>query len=190
MWFSETVAQRGQVTKWDPVIVEYGGTPSMVALIKAVIATESSWDPDAVNAADPSYGLMQVLHGPRGAYPGVPVETLRNPVSNIQLGATFLLDKVRQWGATSDAISAYNAGRPLRLPEGGYRNQAYVDTVQTYWTWYLNHASPIAWPADPPPLDMPAPRSDPAGSVGSGLGIGAVILAALGGIGLWLWGKG
>jgi soluble lytic murein transglycosylase-like protein len=189
MWFRDAVAERGRFTEWDGVIAERAGAdPSMVALIKAVIATESSWNPDAINPSEGSMGLMQVLHGARGPYPGMPAIALQNPISNIQLGASFLMDKVRQYGATSDAISAYNAGRPLRLAAGGYGNQAYVDTVQTYWVWYLNNAPAVALPADPPPFEILAAIDASAPASPSSWGWWAVMAAGAAGLALWLKG--
>ena len=90
-------------------------------------------------------------------------------------------------GSTSDAISAYNAGHPLRAAGGGaYTNQAYVDSVQTYWTWYLNQLAPAPAPAaDPASGDDPTAAEDAAQGAGllsgevTALALGAIILAAL-----------
>src|SRR5713226_7565781 len=122
--FSEAVARRGLTTEWDALIYAEACDPSTAALVKAVMSAESAWDPTAENPADPSVGLMQILVGDRGPYPGYTREQLLVPSTNIVLGASFLRELVARYGATSDALSAYNAGHPCRAAGGGYSNQA------------------------------------------------------------------
>ena len=89
-----------------------------VAWIKAVIQTESSWNPKAYRAEpqinDASYGLMQLLYRTaRGlGYDGTP-EGLYDPAINIALGAKLLGDlRVRYGDDFRRVYSAYNSGRP------------------------------------------------------------------------------
>jgi hypothetical protein len=108
-----------------------------VALIKAIIAAESSWNPRAfrieAKLGDASRGLMQLLYqtalnlgfkgepGPTdktqlGLYLVDLLPGLYQPRSNIQLGAQLLAANLRQAKPTRGstpldvAISAYNAG--------------------------------------------------------------------------------
>lgn len=137
MAFSEGIAALGLHTPWDDLITAMGGDASSIALIKGVIATESQWNPNAVNPADPSYGLMQILAGSRGPFPTVAVSDLMDPATNITLGSTFLMNQITRFGFPG-GIAAYNSGTPRTLPGGQYANQAYVDSVLTYQTYYLN----------------------------------------------------
>lgn len=84
--------------------------------VRAVIETESSWNPNAHNASDPTgaYGLMQILYRTAQAlgYSGPP-EGLYDPALNIDLG-TKLLGQLRQsYGDDFRRVySAYNSGKP------------------------------------------------------------------------------
>lgn len=145
MPFRPSVASSGLVSPYDDLIVALtGGDVSTIALVKGVIATESEWNPRAVNPNDPSYGLMQILGGPGGPYPAVSPSDLLDPSTNLTLGITHLQSLLSRYGSPG-AIAAYNAGTPRLNASGQYVNsrgntsvQAYVDSVLTYQTWYLN----------------------------------------------------
>lgn len=144
MAFDPGVAALGVTTQWDDLISALvAGDQNLIALVKGHIATESQWNPGAVNPADPSYGLMQILAGPRGRYPTVPAADLLDPSTNITLGTNFLLELIRQYGVPA-ASAAYNAGHPMYNSAGQFVNsqgstrvQAYVDEVLTYQDYYL-----------------------------------------------------
>jgi len=109
------------------------GVPLKV--VAGVIAQESRFDPrsyrwDENRAADRSFGLMQLtiptaqemadkLYG-RGKVaitPGV----LYNPTNNIELGTYYLRQQYDRFGRDwSNAVSAYNAGRPISGNVGTY----------------------------------------------------------------------
>src|SRR5882724_8400470 len=75
------VAQRDINSPWESVIAYAASTYNIpVALIKAVISQESAWDQNAVNAADPSYGLMQIN---TLAHPDVSPQNALDPYFNI-----------------------------------------------------------------------------------------------------------
>jgi hypothetical protein len=151
MAFRLSVAEQGLRTQWDDLIYAMaGGDVSTIALIKGIISTESEWNPGAINPADPSYGLMQILAGSGGPFPAVRPDDLLDPSTNITLGSTFLVDLLRRYGSPG-AIAAYNAGSPRLNSAGQYVNsrgdtmvQAYVDSVLTYQTWFLNRLIPPA----------------------------------------------
>ncbi len=140
MSFQLDIAEIGLSSGYNALLVplanQYGVDPN---LVRAIISVESEWNPSAVNPADPSYGLMQILLGAGGPYPGVSADQLLDPATNLTLGISFLASLVARYGSTSDAISAYNAGRPRTLTGGGYANQTYVNNVQTYWAWFANN---------------------------------------------------
>lgn len=153
--FKAWVAERGLASEWEAVLQDAGHhDAARVALLKGIIGRESEWNPAAINPTDPSYGLMQILAGSRGPYPSVSTAELLDPVTNIRLGAAFLNQLLGRY-SERDAVSAYNAGRPIA------GNQPYVDDVLTYQTYYLNHlpAGLIAEPA----LEEPSVWATPGG---------------------------
>lgn len=147
MAFDLAVARRGLNSPWEAYIAAlWGGDVSGITLTKAIIAKESAWIPNAENPSDPSIGLMQILIGSGGPAPMYAKEELRDPYVNLQVGITYLKYLIGRYGSTADAISAYNAGRPFRVD-----NWSYVNDVQTYWVWYLNHLPAIELSADAAP---------------------------------------
>jgi len=110
-------------------------------LLKAIAITESSLNPDAVNAADnESIGLMQVLcrpDGGGGCSNGLNVDgwseatrkKLFDPRFNIKIGAQILAWNIRTYGLPK-AIAVYNRWAERTSPVAGpFENQSYVDAV-------------------------------------------------------------
>jgi len=97
--------------------------------IKAVLFIESRGNPRAVNPADPSYGLMQLLIPTASFYAGRTVtsqELLDNPALNVSLGAKFLATLQGRYAARfSFAVwaQAYNVGETKF--DAGIRNPGY-----------------------------------------------------------------
>lgn len=111
--------------------------------IKAIIGTESSFNPNAYRAEpqinDASRGLMQVLEKTaRGLGYAGPVEDLFNPAVSIDLGTRLLKDLMERYGTDFREIySAYNSGSPTR-----YLTSSQVATnVQRAVTWLDNLAA-------------------------------------------------
>ena len=82
--------------------------------IRAVIDVESAWDPDAVNPADPAFGLMQLIEPTaRGLGFTGSLEELMIPEINIDLGSRLLGQLRESYGDDFRAVySAYNSGNP------------------------------------------------------------------------------
>ena len=87
------------------------------AVVRAVIATESGFNPNAVRGephiGDASYGLMQVLLSTarKLGYPDTaPAEGLLVSSVNIHYGTKLLAQNIALTGNWPDAISAYNGG--------------------------------------------------------------------------------
>jgi soluble lytic murein transglycosylase-like protein len=130
----------------NSVASSYGVDPS---LIKATIAQESSFKPDAYREeptiGDASTGLMQLLNRTAKAlgYTGPP-EGLKDPATNIGFGVKLISQNIKQAQGNVDvAISAYNAGfssiRPndaKRDKDGNIVNQSYVNKVKTYYAYF------------------------------------------------------
>lgn len=86
-----------------------------VALIDAVIRTESGYRPHAVSQAG-ARGLMQLMPGT--AYE-VGVQDAFDPQQNIMGGAKYLRKLYNQFGSIEIAVAAYNAGPGAVARHGG-----------------------------------------------------------------------
>lgn len=118
------------------------GVPT--ALIKAVIKTESDFNPEAVNPKDPSYGLMQIMpilaedFGIVRDWRNVTdaeVAMIKLPSKNIQIGTWFLSKLLKKY-PMEIAVQMYNVG------EAGYnsgkRASAYLEKVTRYYNDYIS----------------------------------------------------
>lgn len=103
-------------TDYDSLIreaAEYYSLP--VALVKAVVAAESAFDPAAVSLAD-AHGLMQLR--PRTAA-AMSVRQIYDPRDNVFGGARYLRLLINQFnGNVRLALAAYNAG-PAAVERAG-----------------------------------------------------------------------
>jgi len=120
-----------QLKKYEPMLRAASSEFAVeLALLKAVAAAESGFDPDAVSPKG-AIGLMQVMPATAGRY-GVAGDgkrsieaRLRDPQTNIRLGARYLADLSRLYPKQPHLVLAsYNAG------EGAVRQ--YNDTVPPY----------------------------------------------------------
>ena len=102
------------------------------SLIRALIATESNFNPKAISRAG-CKGLMQ-LKPSTAAYVhlkvfGVPLDRskLMDPYLNVALGTSYLLELVAKYGSLDKALHAYNMG-PGNV-QRGRRNHKYVNKI-------------------------------------------------------------
>ncbi len=81
-----------------------------------------------------SFGLVQIL-GSTARYAGFlgPLSQLCIPTDNLLIGCKYLSMLRNRYPLLQDAIAAYNAGSPVKVITGGYRNQAYVDKVMKFY---------------------------------------------------------
>jgi len=112
-----------------------------LALLKAVMAAESGFDPDAVSPKG-AVGLMQIMpataerYGLAGDGKRPVAEKLRDPKLNIRIGARYLADLFKLYPRQLPLVLAsYNAGEGAVQQYGNTvppydETRAYVDWVQ------------------------------------------------------------
>lgn len=129
------------------------------ALVRAVVAVESAFEPAAVSPKG-AVGLMQVIPATAERY-GLAADRrqsveqkLKDPATNVRIGTRYLSDLIERFGQDLQlALAAYNAGEGAveryanRIPPFP-ETQTYVALVQQFRALY----SP---PPPPPPLTRP-----------------------------------
>ncbi|MCU0925070.1 MAG: lytic transglycosylase domain-containing protein [Hydrogenophaga sp.] len=128
------------------------------ALLKAVIATESRFDPQAVSPRG-AVGLMQLMPATAQRF-GVKADAaqtlhqrLTDPRTNLQAGARYLALLLRQFGGQTDlALAAYNAGEGA-VQRAGRQIPNYPETVQ-----YVHKVTRLYQYLSPPRGLQPASR--------------------------------
>jgi Transglycosylase SLT domain/Domain of unknown function (DUF4124) len=96
------------VRKFEPLVLEYAKKHGLeVALVKAVIAVESAYDPQAISPKG-AVGLMQLIPGTAARYG---VTRRMEPKDNISGGTRYLRDLLDMFnGNLQLALAGYNAG--------------------------------------------------------------------------------
>ena len=158
----QRVAFHPNVKRFEPLVARYARQHGVdLALVKAVIAAESAYEPEAVSPKG-ALGLMQVIPATAERY-GVAddrrrtvAQKLFDPAINLSVGTRYLRDLLAMFaGDVALALAAYNAGENTVLrydrqvppyPE----TQEYVKLVQQFHAFYR--------PPDPPPKSAAPPR--------------------------------
>ena len=153
------------VAKFTPLIERHAKTHGLdVALVKAVVAVESAFDPRAVSPKG-AVGLMQVIPATAARYGLAPdakrtiEQKLMDPATNVAIGTRYLADLLKRFdNEVVLALAGYNAGEfAVERYDRGVppfrETQAYVRIVQQFRELY---APPP--PAPPPPTRVLIPR--------------------------------
>jgi soluble lytic murein transglycosylase len=122
--------------RWDRLIVEAARRQELPpALVKAVIAAESSFDPRAVSPKGAA-GLMQLMPATADM---LGVDPLRAE-QNVNGGVRYLRSLVERFGDVTHALAAYNAGPDSVERYGGIppypETRQYVRRVLAYYRLY------------------------------------------------------
>jgi soluble lytic murein transglycosylase-like protein len=112
------------------------------ALVKAVIAAESNFDPEAVSRKG-AQGLMQLMPVTGG---DLGLADPFQPDDNVRAGTRYLRSMLDRYGDVERAVAAYNAGPAAVDRYGGVppypETQAYVRRVLTYYRHYHGDFAP------------------------------------------------
>ena len=113
-------------------------------LIKAVVRTESNFNPNAISGAG-AKGLMQIMDFNSRA---MGVTNPFDPAQNIEAGARILSGHINRYGDLPKALAAYNAGGPTVDRYGGIppfrETQTYVSRVLDALRGYRQQATDTA----------------------------------------------
>ncbi|MBF0183622.1 MAG: lytic transglycosylase domain-containing protein [Magnetococcales bacterium] len=108
------------------------------ALLQSIIRAESNFDPYAISAKG-AVGLMQLMPETARHYG---VTDMTDPETNVQGGARFLADLLRQFNNNLEiSLAAYNAGPSTVMRYGGIippypETRQYVERVLRYYREY------------------------------------------------------
>ena len=112
------------------------------ALVKAVIAAESNFDPEAVSHKG-AQGLMQLMPVTANL---LGVDDPLRPTENVRGGTRYLRLMLDRYGDVERAVAAYNAGPAAVDHYGGIppfrETQDYVRRVLTYYRHYHGDFTP------------------------------------------------
>jgi len=156
--------------RYDPLIARYAKANGVdSALVKAIVAAESAYEPTAVSAKG-ALGLMQVIPQTAVRY-GVTEDRTRtieqklfDPATNISIGTRYLRDLLRLFENDLDlALAAYNAGEATvqrydRQVPPYPETQEYVKLVTQLYALYRPPP-----PTPPPAARVTIPKKRPAG---------------------------
>ena len=123
------------------------------ALVKAVISTESGWNPRATSRKG-AMGLMQLIPSTAKRYGG---GNLYDPAQNVEAGTMYLRSLLDRYnGDLNKSLAAYNAGEHAVDNNGGvppyWETQRYVQKVTNAYFRPGSGRDPTLWSAPKPPV--------------------------------------
>ncbi len=136
------------VARYEPLLARFAQEHGLeLALVKAVVAVESAYEPNAVSAKG-AIGLMQVIpetaerYGVTGDAKRTLAQKLADPVINVSVGTRYLRDLIALFANDRTlALAAYNAGEATvqrfdnRVPPFA-ETQVFVKLVDQFYALY------------------------------------------------------
>jgi len=113
--YRKSVAKK-VIERWRSIADKYADAWKVdPRLTLAIICQESSGNPDSVNPADPSRGLMQITPGALSDFNAAvgrsySFDEMFDPYLNIEVGTWYFASRVAKTRNTNLALAAYNAG--------------------------------------------------------------------------------
>ncbi len=162
----QRVAASPNVKRFESLIESHANQQRLdPALVKAVIAVESAFDPEAISSKG-AVGLMQVMPETGERYGVVAdarrsiVQRLMDPATNVGVGTRYLRDLLALFANDlALALAAYNAGEQVVLQYARVPpfpdTQAYVGRVQQFYELYRPPPPAPAPPATPSRIAIP-----------------------------------
>ncbi len=163
------VADHPNIQRFEPIIQRQARAHAVdPALVKAVIAVESAFDP-AVVSGKGALGLMQVIpdtaqrYGVTGDAQGTVAQKLLDPATNVRIGTRHLRDLFVLFdNELVLVLAAYNAGEGAvarydrRVPPYP-ETEEYVKLVQQFYELY--RPAPAVAPSRPARITVPSRRT-------------------------------
>jgi len=144
----QRIVNHPNAKRFEPMIVRYAKQESVdVALVKAVVAVESAFEPEVVSPKG-AIGLMQVIpetgerYGIAGDARRSTAERLYDPATNLRIGTRYLRDLLDRFEYDlALALAAYNAGEGSVLTRYNTvppfaETQTFVRLVQQVYALY------------------------------------------------------
>ncbi len=167
----QRVADHPNVERFAPLIEREAKRQGLdPALVRAVVAVESAYEPAAVSPKG-AVGLMQVVPATAERY-GLAADArrsveqkLKDPATNVRIGTRYLSDLMERFDRDLRlALAAYNAGegaveRYARSIPPFPETQAYVALVEQFLALYAPPPPPPPPPARPERITIPRLRS-------------------------------
>lgn len=114
-------------TRYEPAYTYMVDTEKFANLLRITQKTE-------VVMQQMSWGLMQIMGGKAremGFLEDLPL--LTDPATNLHYACKLLADLKKKHDVVDDVVASYNAGSPMKNPDGTYHNQEYVDRVEGFY---------------------------------------------------------
>ena len=152
--FSTTEGSASPPDRLERIVHEAGERHRVdPALIKAVISTESGWNPRATSRKG-AMGLMQLIPETAKRYGG---GNLYDPAQNVEAGTQYLKSLLDRYdGDLNKTLAAYNAGEHAVDNNGGvppyWETQRYVQKVTNAYFRPGSGRDPSLWKAPSPPV--------------------------------------
>ena len=152
----QRIVNHPNAKRFEPMIVRYAKQQNVdVALVKAVVAVESAFEPEAVSAKG-AVGLMQVIpetaqrYGLNDDKRRTVAQKLLDPAINLDMGTRHLRALLALFtGDVALALAAYNAGEGVVLRYDNQippypETQEFVKLVQQFYAMYQPPPPPRA----------------------------------------------